>query len=394
MEYRYRAVDKAGVIQAGMRSATGVDQLSAILRDEGLIPLEVRESSRPMELHIFSGISPKERLTFTQQLAGLLQAGIRLSRSLEIVAELSRGSMKAVVQGIRRDIQEGRAFSVALEKHPKVFDPVFVTMVRAGEASGQLPQVLARMAESIEAEQEFTGEILTSLIYPGLVTAVSVISLILLMTLIIPQFEELFRRQGQDLPWITRLVVSLSHAVTRYGWMTLGAFAVVIGVGLAHLQTAAGRLAGNRLLFKLPVLGELLLKVEMERLTRLVGLLMASGVNLLHGLTVVSRALRNPVLAEIMTEAAEAVRGGNGLSRFLAGRSFFPSLATAMIGVGEEGGNLGPMMEQVARIYARETRQAFKRLSSLVGPILILVLTGVIFLIALAILLPIFQIRF
>lgn len=394
MDYRYRAVDHHGVIQAGRQTAASTEQLSASLKSAGLIPLEIHESTRAVELRLWGSVPTKERLAFTQQLAGLLQAGIRLSRSLEIVADLAKGPMKTVVQGIRQDIQEGWAFSVALERQAKVFDPVYIAMVRAGEASGQLPQVLARIAESIEAEQEFKGEVLTSMIYPGLVTMVSVVSMLILMTGVIPKFEDLFHRLGQNLPWITRVVVSLSHLLTRYGWISLGGLVCIGILAGVYLHSAAGRLAWNKTLFKLPVLGEMLLQIEMERLTRLLGLLMGSGVTLLSSLQVVSQALRNLALTRIMSDAAEAVRSGNGLARFLAGQPFFPPLATSMIGVGEEGGNLGPMMEQVARVYGRETRQSFKRLSSLIGPLLIIVLAGIIFLIALAVLLPIFQLRF
>jgi type II secretory pathway component PulF len=391
MDFQFKAADTRGTIMSGVRAANNIEHLKTLLKHEGLIPLEIHPQT-DVKLKInLQKVTSRELLVFTQQLSGLLQAGIRLSRALDILADLSRGRLKTVLNEIRRDIQEGRAFSAALEKHGKLFDRAYVTMIKAGEASGRLPEVLARIAESMEAAQEFSGEILTSLLYPGLVTAVGVISIVILMVGVIPKFEDLFRRIGQDLPFITRMVVSLSHVATRYGLFALAVFvAVVVGL-FFYLRSPEGKRKFDCLILKVPVLGEMLLQVEMERFTRMLSLLMGSGVTLLSSLMVLPNILRNRLLAQALVEAADAVQSGNGLARFLASQSVFPPLAVAMIGVGEEGGNLGPMMDQVARIYARETRQSFRRLASLIGPILIFILAGITFIIAVAVLLPVFQ---
>ncbi|HEX2952393.1 MAG TPA: type II secretion system F family protein [Bacillota bacterium] len=391
MELQYRATDARGTIISGVRGANSVEHLKALLKSEGLIPLEVRPEAAAKFKISFETVAPRELLVFTQQLSGLLQAGIRLSRALNILTDLSRGRFKSILNEIRRDIQEGRAFSAALEKHGKLFDRAYVTMVKAGEASGKLPEVLARIAESMEAAQEFSGEILSSLLYPALVTVVGLVSIVILMVGVIPQFEKLFRGMKQELPFITKVVVASSHLATRYGLLVLFLIAVATVALIFYIRSPRGGTKFDRFILRVPLLGEMLLQIEMERFTRMLSLLMGSGVTLLSSLMVLPNLLKNRLLSKTLFEAADAVQSGNGLARFLSDQPTFPPLAVAMIGVGEEGGNLGPMMEQVARIYARETRQSFRRISSLVGPLLIFILAGVTFIIAVAVLMPVFQ---
>lgn len=388
---QYRATDARGTIISGVRGANSVEHLKALLKSEGLIPLEVRPEAAVKFKLSFEKVAPRELLVFTQQLSGLLQAGIRLSRALNILTDLSRGRFKSILNEIRRDIQEGRAFSAALEKHGKLFDRAYVTMVKAGEASGKLPEVLARIAESMEAAQEFSGEILSSLLYPALVTVVGLVSIVILMVGVIPQFEKLFRGMKQELPFITKVVVASSHLATRYGLLVLFLIAVATVALIFYIRSPRGGTKFDRFILRVPLLGEMLLQIEMERFTRMLSLLMGSGVTLLSSLMVLPNLLKNRLLSKTLFEAADAVQSGNGLARFLSDQPTFPPLAVAMIGVGEEGGNLGPMMEQVARIYARETRQSFRRISSLVGPLLIFILAGVTFIIAVAVLMPVFQ---
>jgi type II secretory pathway component PulF len=208
---------------------------------------------------------------------------------------------------------------------------------------------------------------------------------------VIPQFEKLFRGMKQELPFITKVVVVSSHLATRYGLLVLFLLAATTVALILYIRSPRGGTKFDRFILSVPLLGEMLLQIEMERFTRMLSLLMGSGVTLLSSLMVLPNLLKNRLLSKALIDAADAVQSGNSLARFLANQSTFPPLAVAMIGVGEEGGNLGPMMEQVARIYARETRQSFRRISSLVGPLLIFILAGVTFIIAVAVLMPVFQ---
>lgn len=392
MEFSYRAVQPNGAITSGRRTARSKDQLLAALKAEGMLPLEVREKAIEA-LPLLSRVSAQELLGFTQQLAGLLQAGIRLNRALEIITDLAQNRLRMTIGQIRQDLNEGVAFSMALEKHPKVFNGAYIAMVRAGESAGLLPDVLSRIAASMEQEQEFKSQVLTSLMYPFLVTFVSLVAVVFMLTYLVPKFQVVFRQLGQDLPAITSFVVGISGFLQKYWWVLLAMLLSVAGLIARMLHTAQGKEYLDRLLLEVPLVGKIVIQVELERFTRVLSMLLHSGVPLLNCLLILSSVMGNGYLRKALDEAANSVKTGNGLARCLGAQSAFPSMLVAMIGVGEEGGNLEEMMEQVAKVYARETRQSIQRILSMLGPVMTLALAGLIFLIALAILLPIFKLN-
>lgn len=392
MEFYYRAVQRNGTIVSGQRTARTKEQLLAALKSEGLLPLEVRVKAERV-LSLFSRVSGRELLAFTQQMAGLLQAGIRLNRALEIITDLARGRLRLTITQIQQDLNEGLAFSAALEKHPSVFNSAYVAMVRAGESAGLLPEVMARLASSMEQEQDFKGQVITSLMYPFLVTFVSIVAVIFMLTNLVPRFQTVFKQLGQELPAITAIVLAISGFLTRYGLFLLIVLVLGIVLLIRLFRSSAFKDRLDRWLLGLPLVGKIIIQVETERFTRILSMLMRSGVPLLNCLLILSAVMGNGHLRQALTDAANSVKAGEGLARCLGDKAIFPSMLVAMIGVGEEGGNLDEMMEEVAKVYARETRQSIQRIISMVGPVMTLGLAGLIFLIALAILLPIFQLN-
>jgi len=392
MEFYYRAVQRNGTIVSGQRTARTKEQLLAALKSEGLLPLEVRVKAERV-LSLFSRVSGRELLAFTQQMAGLLQAGIRLNRALEIITDLARGRLRLTITQIQQDLNEGLAFSAALEKHPSVFNSAYVAMVRAGESAGLLPEVMARLASSMEQEQDFKGQVITSLMYPFLVTFVSIVAVIFMLTNLVPRFQTVFKQLGQELPAITAIVLAISRFLTRYGLFLLIVLVLGIVLLIRLFRSSAFKDRLDRWLLGLPLVGKIIIQVETERFTRILSMLMRSGVPLLNCLLILSAVMGNGHLRQALTDAANSVKAGEGLARCLGDKAIFPSMLVAMIGVGEEGGNLDEMMEEVAKVYARETRQSIQRIISMVGPVMTLGLAGLIFLIALAILLPIFQLN-
>ncbi|HHZ20740.1 MAG TPA: type II secretion system F family protein [Firmicutes bacterium] len=392
MEFYYRAVQRNGTIVSGQRTARTKEQLLAALKSEGLLPLEVRVKAERV-LPLFSRVSGRELLAFTQQMAGLLQAGIRLNRALEIITDLARGRLRLTITQIQQDLNEGLAFSAALEKHPSVFNSAYVAMVRAGESAGLLPEVMARLASSMEQEQDFKGQVITSLMYPFLVTFVSIVAVIFMLTNLVPRFQTVFKQLGQELPAITAIVLAISGFLTRYGLFLLIVLVLGIVLLIRLFRSSAFKDRLDRWLLGLPLVGKIIIQVETERFTRILSMLMRSGVPLLNCLLILSAVMGNGHLRQALTDAANSVKAGEGLARCLGDKAIFPSMLVAMIGVGEEGGNLDEMMEEVAKVYARETRQSIQRIISMVGPVMTLGLAGLIFLIALAILLPIFQLN-
>lgn len=392
MEFYYRAVQRNGTIVSGQRTARTKEQLLAALKSEGLLPLEVRVKAERV-LSLFSRVSGRELLAFTQQMAGLLQAGIRLNRALEIITDLARGRLRLTITQIQQDLNEGLAFSAALEKHPSVFNSAYVAMVRAGESAGLLPEVMARLASSMEQEQDFKGQVITSLMYPFLVTFVSIVAVIFMLTNLVPRFQTVFKQLGQELPAITAIVLAISGFLTRYGLFLLIVLVLGIVLLIRLFRSSAFKDRLDRWLLGLPLVGKIIIQVETERFTRILSMLMRSGVPLLNCLLILSAVMGNGHLRQALTDAANSVKAGEGLARCLGDKAIFPSMLVAMIGVGEEGGNLDEMMEEVAKVYARETRQSIQRIISMVGPVMTLGLASLIFLIALAILLPIFQLN-
>lgn len=392
MEFYYRAVQRNGTIVSGQRTARTKEQLLAALKSEDLLPLEVRVKAERV-LSLFSRVSGRELLAFTQQMAGLLQAGIRLNRALEIITDLARGRLRLTITQIQQDLNEGLAFSAALEKHPSVFNSAYVAMVRAGESAGLLPEVMARLASSMEQEQDFKGQVITSLMYPFLVTFVSIVAVIFMLTNLVPRFQTVFKQLGQELPAITAIVLAISGFLTRYGLFLLIVLVLGIVLLIRLFRSSAFKDRLDRWLLGLPLVGKIIIQVETERFTRILSMLMRSGVPLLNCLLILSAVMGNGHLRQALTDAANSVKAGEGLARCLGDKAIFPSMLVAMIGVGEEGGNLDEMMEEVAKVYARETRQSIQRIISMVGPVMTLGLAGLIFLIALAILLPIFQLN-
>lgn len=393
MRFFYKAVDAAGTVRSGYRTGENREEVFSLLKEEGFYPLEVKTArEKTFSLHR-RRVSQKELLVFTQQLSGLLGSGLQLSRSMEVMTRLlEKTAIGPIIQDIHRLVQEGASFSRALETHREVFDPLYINLVRAGENSGLLAAVLDKLARSLEDEIKLKSDILSQVLYPSLVTGVSVAATIILLWFVVPRFEGLFLRLGQELPLVTKVILALSRGLTRYGlflcFFLLGAVVFVF----LYLRTEEGKLAWSRWVLHLPLLGPVIMQLNIANFSRMLGMMLKSGVALLDGLSLLKTTLSNKVLARIIAQAENEVRKGGTLARFFAGQEDIPFLVAQMTGVGEEAGNLDDMLENIARFYEQDTKRKIDGLISLLGPVLILILTGVVFLIALAVLLPIMKI--
>ncbi len=394
MLFTYKAADAAGNVHTGRRVAASREEVLRALKADGFFPLEITEAGEKDVRPRRRRVAKKDLLVFTRQLAGLLEAGMQLDRSLQITAHLlEKTVMGPVVLDLQRLVQEGASFSQALESHKEIFGALYINMVRGGESGGLLPQVMARLADSLENEIKLRGDILSSLLYPALITAVSIIATIVLLQVVVLRFEDLFLRLGQDLPLLTRLVLEVRNKIARYGLFFLAAAGAGIIFFFQYLRTENGKLAWDKFCLRLPLLGPVILQLNIASFARMLGLLLKSGVSLLDSLALLKNTMANTFLARIIGQAETEVRKGVALGRFFATQRDLPLLLAQMTGVGEEGGNLDEMMGNLARLYEREARQKIDNLIALLGPLLILALTGLIFLIALAVLLPIMSIN-
>jgi general secretion pathway protein F len=382
-QFQYRAADGDGKILEGTIDAGEVAAAVARLRDRGLIPLRVAEAG-PARTGLASislpsvkprrGVRHRDLLIFTHELSTLLGAGLPLDRSLSILSELSeRAELKRVVSEILQSVQRGKSLAEALAAHPKVFAPLYVNMVRAGEIGGVLDHVLLRLTDYLERADELRSEVRSALIYPAILTFVAMASVTILLTYVLPKFAAIFAQAGQALPLSTRFLLGLSDGLRSYWW----AVVIVIGaagVGMAHYtRTPAGRLQWDGLKLRIVLLGDLFRKLAVARFARTLGTLLRSGVPMLQALDIVREVTGNVVISRAIDEVKVGVRGGSGVATPLSHTAAFPPLALQMISVGEETGKLDEMLVQVADYFDKDVRAQVKRLTSLLEPALLLV---------------------
>lgn len=400
--YRYEAVDAGGEVVKAELNAPSQDEVIGKLREQGLLPLSVQEEgggwlAREFRLPLLSRGSrvPTAMLVaFTQQLAQLLHAGLPLDRALTtLISVNSEGPMRKMLSRIQEEVRGGSNLADAMEAQSGLFSRLYLNMVRAGEASGSLEVVLARLAEFMERAKALRETVTSALIYPAVLLATAGISLIVLLTYVVPQFQQLFAQAGQTLPLSTRIVIAAGNVLKYYWWVGVGGIVVLIGYFRQQFSSPAKRYRWDRLLLRLPLIGDLIAKVETARLSRTLGTLLRNGVPLLTALGIVKETITNQVLAEAIGRVADNLKAGQSLAEPLLEQGAFPALAIHMIRVGEETGQLDEMLVQVADTYDGEVQTTVKRLLALMEPVMILGLGVLIAAIIMSILVAIINVN-
>lgn len=396
--YRYEAVDASGEVVRDELDAATLDAAIARLRDQGLLPLAVNEAKSGFlrggfGQPLFSkrrALSRKTIALLTQQLASLLHAGMPLDRALTILIGVTEDEQaKPVLERVQEKVRGGSSLADALEVQG-VFSRFYLNMVRAGEAGGALDVVLKRLTEFLERSQALRETVTSALIYPIILLSVSALSVIILLTFVVPQFQRLFADAGKALPLATQIVIAVGDGFRYYWWVGAILFVLLSAVARQQLSRPESRARWDDWFLRLPLFGDLIAKVETARLSRTLGTLLGNGVSMLNALTIVRETLSNQVLAGALGEVAEHVKTGRGLADPLLEAGRFPKLAVQMIRVGEETGQLQEMLLQVADAYDGEVQTAVKRLLTLLEPALILglgvIIAGIIMSILVAIL--------
>ena len=389
MEFSYQAANARGRTLDGRITAANRAEAMSALRRQGLVPLHLAEAqaSSPRTRR---GKGHADVLAFTQQMATLTQAGLQLDRALSIVADLFQAErLGATVGAVRRDVREGAAFSAALARHPRLFNRIYINLVRASETGGVLPQVLQRLAQTLEEEKELRAYVLGALLYPAFVAVASLCAVLVLLIWVIPSFEKIFAQLHLALPAITRTTIWFSHALKSYGLWLAGGIAAALAALARLRRNEALRLAIDRAYLRLPLFGDLYVKMLTARMARTLAMLIGTGVPVLQAWNVVQETVKNRVVTAALKQAGQEIREGGGIARRLEAQDILPRMAIQMIAVGEETGELPQMLDQVARGYDGEVHRAIRNLLSLLEPVLILVLTAMTFLIALSILIPV-----
>ena len=344
---------------------------------------------------IFTRITLKDTADFTRQLSDLLESGLTIIKTLDLLRDQTPNKkFKGIILDVRDFCVAGSPLSDALARHPKVFSNLYVSMVRSGETGGALEKILKRLSDFSEKQLEIQTKIRTALAYPILMSFVGLATIIILMTFVIPKMMVMFADLGQALPMPTQILLAISNAVRNYWWAILAAI-VTLGVFVSKIySTAEGRLSIDKMKLKAPIFGQLMLKVEIARFARTLATLLENGVPILESLKVTSETIDSAVIRQEVDKAYASVREGSSLANGFFDSSVIPATVVNMIAIGEEAGHLERSLFKVAQGYDRESDEAVKIMMSLLEPILILTLGIVVGFIVISMLLPIFEINF
>ncbi len=392
--FTYRGTNRAGATVSGEMAAPNKSELSTLLRRQQITPTKMSEKGKEFSLPTFGGgVKAKELAIFTRQFSVMIDAGLPLVQCLEILASQQENlTFQKVLVGTRSAVEGGSTLSTAMGQYPKVFDPLFVNMVEAGETGGILDTILQRLATYIEKNVKLQRAVKSAMVYPIGVLSVAGGVIVLLLWKVVPIFATLFLGLGVDLPLPTKIVIGLSNFIgSIFGFMIL-----VAGVGAifgvkAWYGTPQGRFYLDSLLLKLPLLGVLLRKIGVARFTRTLGTLIASGVPILEGLDITARTAGNAVIEKALLNVRKSLEEGKTLTEPLKESNVFPGMVTQMIGVGEQTGAMDAMLQKIADFYEDEVDAAVKDLLTAMEPIMIVVLGGVVGGVVISMYLPLFS---
>ena len=388
----YSARTVTGDIQTGNVDLPNREAVIGYLRRQRLIPVTVRE--KPKEITIVFGrrVRMKEIVHYTRQFATMVNSGLPLVQCLDILAQQTDNKFLATsIKEVQSDVESGATLADALRNHPKVFTDLYVNMVAAGEAGGILDTVLLRLAVFLEKNEALVRKVKGAMIYPGVILSVAVIAITVLLVFVIPTFETMFASVDMALPLPTRFVIWLSDMLQGYWWLMLGLMIAGIWSMRMYYKTSAGRLQLDRLLLRIPILGDLLRKTAVARFTRTLGTLLSAGVSILDGLEITARTAGNRVIHDAVMRSRSSIAGGETISEPLKESGVFPPMVTQMINVGEQTGTIDEMLDKVADFYDDEVDTAVEALLAAMEPILIVFLGIVVGGMIVSMYLPIFD---
>jgi type IV pilus assembly protein PilC len=392
--FAYECTNNQGSKVKGEISALNITIAKADLRRQGLNPIKVRRRSQSL----FSGkrrkkISPAEISYFSRQMATMMSAGVPLVQSFDIVAKgLENESMRDLVLSIKADVEAGRSFSEALRQHPMYFDPLFCSLVAAGEASGSLETMLDRIATYKEKTESLKRKIKKALFYPTAVMVVAIIVTAILLVFVVPQFEQLFKGFGADLPAFTKMIIGLSKIVQQWWWLFLGIIMLSVwGISYSKRKYPKVEHTFDRMLLKVPVVGSILHKAAIARFARTLSTTFAAGVPLVEALESVAGATGNIIYTTAVLKIRDEVSTGSQMQLAMRNTGIFPNMVIQMVAIGEESGSLDAMLGKIATIYEEEVDSAVDGLSSLLEPLIMAVLGVLVGGLVIAMYLPIFK---
>ncbi len=395
--YSYQAITESGVTISGDIEAETVDRAASQLMEKGYIPSKLAEKKKggfqlaglSAALGKMHSVKIEDLILFTKQFRSLFKAGVPIVRSLQVLeSQTGDKTLKNAIVSISQSIKQGSTLFAALEKHDRIFSPLYRNMIRAGETSGTMPESLERLIYIIEHENKIKSDIKSALQYPIMVTVALVGAFFILETFVVPKFVEMFSKAGIALPVPTKIAIMIYEVLSSYWYLMIGGvIATIVGLRM-YLKTEQGLYARDALILRIPILGPLFIKAAMSRFASIFGILQASGVPVMTSMKVLSGVIGNTAIAREFDRVQERMHEGHGIAVPLGAAKYFTPMVVNMIAIGEETGNIEEMLQQVAIHYDDEVGYSVKRLSDLIGPVLIVGLAAVVGFFAMAIFLP------
>jgi len=391
--YSWEGTDKKGKRLKGETRAATITLVRADLRKQGIIPLKIKKKPSSLFTARKPKITSKDIAIFARQLATMMQAGVPMVQAFDIVGRGSENaSMQDLILSIKADVEGGTALATALSKHPLYFDDLFCNLVRAGEAAGVLEDLLDKIATYKEKMESIKAKIKKAMFYPAAVVVVAVLVTSLIMIFVIPQFESLFSSFGSDLPAFTKFVVSISRWLQEWWFLALaGIMAAIYSFAFIWKRSRKIRLWGDKLLLKLPIIGVIVHKSSIARFARTTSTMFAAGVPMVEALESVAGATGNVVYSNAVLRMREDVATGQSMQLTMKQQDLFPHMVIQMVAIGEESGSLEDMLSKVADFYEEEVDNMVDALSSLLEPIIMVVLGTLVGGLIVAMYLPIFH---
>ncbi|MBW4060994.1 type II secretion system F family protein [Candidatus Saccharibacteria bacterium] len=384
--FTYSARNKGGLIQKGTMVAIDRAAATASLIEKGLSPILVKEDHSSagdktslLDKFITPKVKLQDKVIFSRQFATMINAGVPIVQSLAILSQQSESKrLRAAIADISKQVEGGATLANAMALHPEVFNNIYVNMVRAGESGGILDNVLERLATQQEKDAEVVGKIRSAMIYPGVITVATFGAFFFLMTVIVPKLASIFKDGGIALPWYTVLMLTISKTLTTYYWLIIGGIVGGIVLFIRWYRTEAGKRVVDRIMLKVPIMGPIIVKVNVARFARTFGSLMASGISVLDAINSTKSALGNSVYRDELADVATKVKNGRPMSEPIRASKNFPAIVGQMIAVGEETGQMDEILLKLADFYEKEVDTVVAGITSIIEPILIIVLGGMV----------------
>jgi type IV pilus assembly protein PilC len=394
--FTFKAIDLAGVSAKGEVEAESKQAVAAQLKERGLVVVDIAHKYRSKELNveIMARVKPKDLAVASRQLSTMVSSGMSILRSLQVLeSQVKSNLLSGTIESVRKDVEAGLQLSDALARHPKVFGPLYVSMVRAGETGGVLEECLLRTADQLEKDAALRRQVRAAMVYPTLVISFALIVLVALVAFLIPVFINVFKQFPGKLPALTQFMVGLSHLVTNQWYLLIVGGGLSAGAFIAFKRSQWGRPHWDAFKLRIPMkIGEVVQKVAIARWSRTLSSLVAAGVPILQAIEITGKTAGNAVIERSMGDVIASVKAGGTLSAPLGRAGVFPAMVSQMVAVGEETGALDSMLSKIADFYDDEVSAAVKALTSIMEPVMIIVVGGIVGVIVISMYLPLFSV--